>query len=68
MIDFFNKYAWFKPLNDKNVKRVLNGFIKIVNKSNQKPNKLWVDQGREFGNSLTQKWLDDNDFFNILDS
>ena len=30
----------------KKVKRVLNAFIEIVNDSNRKPNKLWVDQGR----------------------
>ena len=28
-----------------NGKTVLNAFIKIVNESNHKPNKLWVDQG-----------------------
>ena len=27
-------------------KTVLNVFIEIVNKSNRKPNKLWVDQRR----------------------
>ena len=36
-------------------------FIEIVNKSKRQPNELWVDQGREFCNSPTQKWLDDND-------
>ena len=30
----------------KKGKRVLNAFIEIVNDSNRKPNKLWVDQGR----------------------
>ena len=38
-------------------------FIEIVNESNHKPNKLWVDQGREFYNKLMRKWLDYN---NIL--
>ena len=38
--DFFTKYARVKPLNDKKGKTVLNAFIKIVNESNQKPNKL----------------------------
>ena len=47
-IDVFTKYAWVKPLKDKNGKTVLNAFIEIVNESNCKPNKLWVDQGREF--------------------
>ena len=42
-------------LKNKNIKYLLcaidvftNAFIEIVHKSNRKPNKLWVDQGREF--------------------
>ena len=61
MIDAFTKYVWVKPLKYKKAKPVLNGFIGIVNESKRKPNKLWVDQGREFYNNLMQKWLDDND-------
>ena len=34
----------------KKGKTVLNAFIEIVNESNSKPNRLWVDQGREFYN------------------
>ena len=59
----FTKYAWVKPLKDVKGKRVLNAFIKIVNESNRKPNKLWVAQGRKFYNKLMQEWLDSN---NIL--
>ena len=33
---------------DKKGKTVLNAFIEIVYEFNLKPNKLWVDQGREF--------------------
>ena len=61
VIDVFTKYAWVKRLKDKKGKTVLNPFIEIVNKSNSKPNKLWVDQGREFYNKLMQQWLDNND-------
>ena len=61
VIDFFTKYAWVKPLKDKNTKTVLNALIEIVNESNRKPNQLWVDQGREFYNKLMQEWLDNND-------
>ena len=60
MIDLFSKYSWVKPLKDKKCKTVLNGFIEIVNESNRKPNKLQVDQGKEFCNSPMQKWLDNN--------
>ena len=52
---------WFKPLKDKKGKTVINAFIEIVNESNRKPNKLSVDQAREFCNKLMQKWLDNND-------
>ena len=61
VIDVFTKYAWVKPLKDKKGKTVLNAFMEIVNESNCKPNKLWVDQGREFYNKLMQEWLDNND-------
>ena len=56
VIDVSTKYAWVKPLKDKKGKTVLNVFIEIINESNRKPNKLWVDQGREFYN----KWLENN--------
>ena len=36
----------------KKGKIALIAVIKIANESNQKPNKLWVDQGREFYNKL----------------
>ena len=47
-----------KPLQDKKGKTVLIAFMKIRNKCNHKPNKLWVDHGREFYNKLMQEWLD----------
>ena len=61
VIDFFIKLSWVKHLKNINGKTVLNAFIEIVNESNQKPNKLWVDQSREFYNRLMQEWLDNND-------
>ena len=59
-IDVFTKYAWVKSLKDKTGKIILNTFIEIVNESNRKSNKLWVDQGSEFYNKLVQEWLDNN--------
>ena len=61
VIDAFTKYARMKPFEDKKRKTVLIVFIKIVNQSNRKPNKLWVDQGREIYNKLMEEWLDNND-------
>ena len=52
-----------KSLKDKKCKAVLNAFIEILNESNLKPNKLWVDQGWEFYEKFMQEWLSKN---NIL--
>ena len=46
------------PLKYQKGKKVLNAFIQIVYESYSKPNKLWVDQGREFYNKRVQEWLD----------
>ena len=62
VIDVFTKYMWVKTLKDKKGKTVLNAFIEIVNDSNCKLNKSWVDQEREFYNK-PMEWLDNN---NIL--
>ena len=61
MRDVSTKYPWVKPLKDKKGKIVINAFSKIVNESNCKSNKLWIDQGREFYNKFMQEWLDSND-------
>ena len=47
-------------MKDKKAKTAINGLIKIVNESNRKPNKLWVDQGKEPYNKPTQIWLGDH--------
>ena len=61
VLDVLTKYAWVKPLKDKHSKTVLNALIEIVNESNRKLNKLWVDQGREFYYKFMQEWLKNND-------
>ena len=61
MINVFTKYAWVKSLKIEKGKTVLNAFIDIVNESNCKSDKLWVDPGREFYNKVMQEWLDNND-------
>ena len=66
VIDVFTKYSWVKPLKDNKYKTVLKAFIKMVNESNRKPNKLWVDQIREFYNKLMLEWLDNNDILMIF--
>ena len=56
-----SKNQGVKPLKDKKGRIGLNDFKETVNESNRKPNKLWVDQGRDFYNKLMREWFDDND-------
>ena len=61
VIDALIRYALVKKIKNIKYKTVLNAFIEIVNESNRKPNKLWVDQGREFYNKLLQEFLENNE-------
>ena len=61
VIDFFSKYAWVVPLKDKKSVSIVDAFQKILDDSNRKPNKIWLDKGCEFYNSSLKKWLKDND-------
>ena len=45
VIDIFSKYAWVVPLKDKNGVSIVNAFQKILDDSNRKPDKIWVDKG-----------------------
>ena len=47
-IDLFSKNAFVVPLKDKKGNTITNAFQSILDKSNRKPNKVWVDQGSEF--------------------
>ena len=60
-IDLYSKYAFVIPLKDKKGISIVNAFNKIIKQSERKPNKIWVDQGGEFYNSVSKKWLSDND-------
>ena len=61
VVDVYIKYAWVVPLKEKKVITKSNVFEKIWDESNHKPNKVWVDKGREFYNKLMKSWLQDND-------
>ena len=54
----YSKYAFVILLKDKKGISILNAFDKIIKQYNRKPNKIWVDQGREFYNNV---FLSDND-------
>ena len=59
-INLFSKYAWDIPLKDKKGTSIVNAFKKILNDSNRKPNKTWVDQGSEFYNNSFKDFLNIN--------
>ena len=44
VIDIFSKYTWVIPLKDKKGIKITNAFQKILDESNLKPNKMWVDK------------------------
>ena len=50
VIDIDSKYACVIPLKDKIGITITNAFQKILDKSNCKPNKIWVVKGIEFCN------------------
>ena len=61
VIDIYSKYAWFVPLKDKKCVSIVNAFQSILNKSNRKPNKIWVDKGSGFYNRSMKSWFEKND-------
>ena len=61
VIDIFSKYAWVVPLKDKKGVSIVDAFQRILDNSNRKPKKIWVDKESEFYNSFFKKWLKDND-------
>ena len=48
VIDIYSKYAWIIPLKDKKEITISNAFQKVLDESNRKPNKMWVDKGSQF--------------------
>ena len=50
VIDIDSKYACVIPLKDKIGITITNAFQKTLEKSNRKPNKIWVDKGTVFCN------------------
>ena len=50
VIDIQSKNALAIPLKDKKGITITNDFQKILNESNRKPNKIWVDKGSAFYN------------------
>ena len=60
VLDGYTRYAWCVPLKNKKGETVVNAFKDIMKKSKRKPNKLWVDQGKEFYNQHMYSLRDTN--------
>ena len=60
VIYIFSKYVWVISLKDKKGITITNAFQKILDESNRKPNKTWVDKGIEFYNRSMKSRLQDN--------
>ena len=61
VIDIFSKHVWVVLLKGKKGVSIVDAFQKILDKSESKPNKIWVNKRSEFYNNFFKKWLKDND-------
>ena len=59
-IDIYSKYAWVVPFKCKKGITILNDFQKILDVSNRKPNKIWVDKGNKIYNRSLKSSLPDS--------
>ena len=59
-IDIYSKYAWLISLDYKKGITTTNTFSKILDESNGKLNKIWVDKGSKFYNRSMKSWLEKN--------
>ena len=61
VIDIFSKYTWIIPLKDEKRITIINAFQKILDESNRKPNKIWVDKSRKLYNRPMKSLLENNE-------
>ena len=61
VIDLFSRDSWVVPLKNKESDSIVEGFQKILNSSNRKPSKIWVDHGSEFYSNKFKNFLKEND-------
>jgi hypothetical protein len=58
--DVFTRYLWSVPLKTKTAAEVRKAFEKIVKESKRKPQKLFVDEGKEFLGKEMTEWREAN--------
>ena len=51
VIDLFSRYSRVIPLKNKKGDSIVEGFQSILKSFDRKPNKIWVDHGKEFYNN-----------------
>ena len=51
VIDLFGKYVWVVSLKNKKGVSIVDAFQKILDNSDRKPSKIWVDKGSKFYNN-----------------
>ena len=56
VIDIFSKFVWIIPLKRNTGQEVANAFSRILKE--RRPNKRWVDKGREFYNKDVKKLVE----------
>ena len=66
VIDIYSKYARVISLKDKKGITITNAFQNTLDKSNCKPNKIWVDKGSEFYNRSMKLWLEKKCYRNVF--
>ena len=59
-IDIYSETVWVFSMKNKKTISITNAFQKILDESNCKPNKIWVNEGGEFYNRSMKSWLQDN--------
>ena len=60
VIDIYSKCAGVIPLKDEKGITITNAFQKILDESNRKPNKIWVDKGSVFYSRSVKSWQEKN--------
>ena len=60
VINVFSKHVWVIPFKDKKRTTITNAFQKILDKSNRKSDKMWVDEDSEFYNRSMKLWQEKN--------
>ena len=60
VIDIYSKCAWAIPLKNKKGITITNALKKLLEESNRKPSKIWIDKGSMFYNRSMKSWLEKN--------